>query len=83
MVSSTGTPLGTLRPVFTDEQLASLARTCGAAHAPVWVCDFHNRCVYQNTPAARVARVTGETAAVFEIMDHRGNVVGTLTTMVN
>jgi hypothetical protein len=82
MVSSVGTPLGQMAPVFTDEQVASLARTYGRVRHPVWVSDFADRCVYRNAPAAQMNR-PADTALVFDIEDHNGRVVGTLATVVN
>lgn len=80
MVSSVGTPQ--IAPAFTDEQLASLARTYSRVRYPVWVRDFADRCVYRNPPASRSAHPTDD-ALVFDIVDHNGSVIGTLTTVVN
>ena len=82
MVSSTGTPLGRMMSVFTDEQLASLERTYGRVRHPVWVRDFTDRCVYRNPPASRQT-CPPEAPLVFDIVDHNGAVVGTLATVVN
>ena len=82
MVSSTGTPLGRMMSVFTDEQLASLERTYGRVRHPVWVRDFADRCVYRNPPASRQP-CPPEAPLVFDIVDHNGTVVGTLATVVN
>jgi len=82
MVSSTGTSLGKTMSVFTDEQLDSLERTYGRVRHPVWIRDRSDRCVYRNPSACRDdCRL--KSSMVFDIMDHRGAVVGTLTTVIN
>lgn len=80
MVSSVGTPFGRAVSAFTDEQVASLARTYGTVSHPVWVSDFANRCVYRNDPATKNVRPTNA-ALVFDILDHDGKVIGTLATI--
>jgi hypothetical protein len=82
MVSSTGTHLGEMMAAFTDDQLASLARTCSCVRHPIWVQDLSDRCVYRNAPADPAA-CPSDDALVFDILDHNGNVVGTLATIVN
>lgn len=81
MVSSVGTPFGQAIPAFTDEQVASLARTYGSVSHPVWVSDFADRCVYRNAPARQGMHPTNA-ALVFDILDHDGRVIGTLATIV-
>ncbi len=66
-------------PVFDREQLASLARTYGGVPRPVWIRDSADRCVYQNPSAARTSLST-KGAVSFDILDHRGRIVGTLAT---
>ena len=82
MVSSVGTPLGRFVSFFTEEQLASLARTYGAVRHPVWVSDSADRCVYRNTSASRISRPS-DAILIFDIVDHKGEVVGTLATVIN
>jgi len=66
---------------FTDEQIASLARTYGSAIHPVWITDFQDRCVYRNIPATRDKHPMNG-ALAFDILDHNGRVIGRLKTIV-
>ena len=81
MVSFVGTPFSQAVSAFTDEQIASLARTYGGVSHPVWVTDFQDRCVYRNTPATRNKHLTNG-ALSFDILDHKGRVIGRLKTIV-
>jgi len=68
-----------LPPVFSDRQLASLARMYDKASSPIWVYDLSARCVYRNRSAQRT-HSGAASRLTFEIVDHKGRVVGHLAT---
>jgi len=67
------------QPVFTDDHLASLARTYDGVTSPVWVYDRLARCVYRNEAARRIRQAVAA-RLTFDITDHRDQIVGQLAT---
>ncbi len=72
------TPPVANRPrTLSDDQLDSLARTCDATAAPMWVEDLAGTCVYRNRGAQRHNSLEAS-ASRFEVVDHAGHVVARL-----
>jgi len=65
---------------LSSGQLASLTRTCDAALRSIWVMDEASLCVHQNTDEVMPDPASSDLID-FELIDHRGQKVGSIRTL--
>jgi len=74
-------PLSDPAPLLSEDRLRSLARTYNRVDSPVWIDNLQGECIYSNSPAERFTR--RDRLLLFDIVDHRGRVIGRLRTIPN